>query len=107
MFGIGKANAAIDTFVAENCADLMKRFPPERDLKLPDGARKAQLTLEKAFLDFQQRMVQFQIDHKLGVYGKARLLRGVQDHLQAAKYTKEFVEAVVDVLVPATAVKRR
>jgi len=107
MFGIGKANAAIDAFVAENCADLIKRFPPERDLKMPDGAKKASLTLEKAFLDFQQRMVQFQIDQKLGVYGKARLLRGVQDALQHAKYTKEFIDVVVDMLVPATAVKRR
>ena len=107
MFGIGKANKAIDAFVAENCAELSKRFPPAREAKLPDGSKKAAVTLEKGFLDFQQKMVQFQIDQKLGVYGKARLLRGVQEELRRAQYTDKFVEVVVDLLVPATAVKRR
>ncbi len=50
---------------------------------------------------------EFQTEQNLGIYGKARLLRAVQDELRRLQYSEMFVEAITDLLVPATAARLR
>lgn len=106
MFGLGKNNAEIDAFATKGCADLVKRFPPRREAELGGDQRKAGKTLGLALTDLQQRTVAFQREHALGVYGKARLLRAIQQELRRLQYSERFVESVTTLLVPATAPDR-
>jgi hypothetical protein len=107
MFGFGKQNAAIDAFAVETCANLLKRFHPSREAELGGDRRKSGATLGNALTDLQQRLIEFQIGQKLGVYGKARLLRAIQEELRRLQYSETFVEATTDLLVPATAARPR
>ncbi len=106
MFGLGKNNAEIDAFALESCADLAKRFPPAREADLGGDRRKAGKTLGLALADLQNRTVAFQRARDLGVYGKARLLRAIQQELRRLQYSEKFVDAATSLLVPTTAEDR-
>ncbi len=107
MFGFGNKDAAIDAFAVESCAALVQRFPPAREAGLGGDKKKLGKTLGNAMTDLQRRMIEFQTEQNLGIYGKARLLRAVQDELRRLQYSEMFVEAITDLLVPATAARLR
>ena len=103
MFGIGKNNAAIDAFALEICGDLAKRFPQSREAELGGDRGKVGVTLGKALADLQRRVAVFQSTRKLGIYGKARLLRAIRSELQRLQYSATFVAATTDLLVNTVA----
>jgi hypothetical protein len=107
MFGFGKQNAAIDAFAVEIVQNLSRRFPQSREAELGGDKKKAGKTLGNALTEMQSKLIQFQDDNKLGVYGKARLLRSVQSELRRLHYSDTFVQAITELLVPATAAKIR
>jgi hypothetical protein len=105
MFGFGKQNAAIDAFAVEICRNLCERFPQSREHELGGDRKKVGKTLGNALTEAQTRVIRFQEEQKLGVYGKARLLRSIQQELRRREYTDKFVDAVTELLIPATVVK--
>lgn len=105
MFGFGKKNAQIDAFAVEVCRSLSQRFPPSREVELGGDRNKTGKVLGNALTDMQARLIQFQKENELGVYGKARLLRSIQQELRGLHYSDKFVDAITELLVPATAAK--
>jgi hypothetical protein len=106
MFGLFKNNAEIDAFAVETCRDLNQRFPRAREEELGDR-NKAGKALGKALDDMQARFIQFQHERDLSVYGKARLLQAVREELRRLQYSDKFIQAITELLVPATAAKVR
>jgi hypothetical protein len=93
MFGFGKNNKAIDAFADELVADFVKRFPIEKEKDLGSNKAKPARNLGKAAGELvDRRSADFVFQHKLGVYGKARLLNRVKWQMQEIGYTTEFVD---------------
>ena len=103
MFGFGSKNSAIDAFAHEICVDLCKRFPPSREVELGGDKKKLGLKLGNALAEMQKRVVAFQLEHDLGVYGKARLLRSIQEEMEGLAYSASMVSAVTELLVTTPA----
>ena len=99
MFGFGKNNAVIDAFAAEIVADVARRFPVRLEAELGGSKAKPARKLGKTAGDLERRVAAFQAEHKLGVYGKARLLNKIKWGLQECGYSEAFIDATITTLV--------
>lgn len=105
MLGFNSArNKAIDAFGIELAADLSERFPqalePGTGKKDPDKLLRALTQVATRALDYRNR-------EKLGVYGKARLLREFGAELGRRGYSGDFVEAASAALIKTMAAHKR
>jgi hypothetical protein len=103
MFGIGKNNAAIDAFAAEIVADVGRRFPVRLEAELGGTKAKPARKLGKTAGDLQRRVAAFQVEAKLGVYGKARLLNQIKWGLKETGYSEPFIDATITTLASVAA----
>ncbi len=98
MFGFGKNNAAIDAFAGTLVADLTKRFPREKQAELGGTKAKPAQQLAKAVNELERNIATFQQEHKLGVYGKARLLNKIKWQMKELQYSEDFIDATITTL---------
>jgi hypothetical protein len=103
MFGFGKNNAAIDAFAADLVADVSRRFPVRLEAELGGPKAKPARKLGKTSGDLQRRVAAFQVEAKLGVYGKARLLNQIKWGLKEQGYSESFIDATITTLTSVTA----
>jgi hypothetical protein len=95
MFGFGKKNAAIDAFADTLIADLVTRFPAAKEKELGGNRAKPARQLGKAASEMDYGVTVFTAEHKVGIYGKARLLNRVQWQLRDRGYSRDFIETTV------------
>jgi hypothetical protein len=89
--------APIDAFAKSLVGEVAKRYPPELD-KEP-SKRPSVNRLTRIIEDATQKAVEFQIEHKLGWFGKAKLGNAFRWELTALGYRKEFVEVATEAVV--------
>lgn len=87
----------IDAFAKTLAQDLAKRYPPALDKGSERKISQKRLTtiLEDTFA----RAVEFKLEHKLGVYKKARLGNSFRWELQDMGYSEKFVELATEGLI--------
>jgi hypothetical protein len=98
MLGLGKSNAAIEAFAQTLVTDLAKRFPPERQRELGGTKLKPAQQFGKAVKDLERKVTDFQQEHDLGIYGKAKLLNAIKWQLKDLGYADDFVEVTITAL---------
>ena len=104
MFGFGKKGAAIDAFADKLIAELRTRFPASKEEDLGSSRMKPARQLGKAAGDLIDRQFAgFVMEHKLGVYGKARLLNRVKWQMREHGYSSDFIDATVSELARSSA----
>lgn len=85
-----KTNKVTDEFARQLAVDLAKRYPVAVDL---DATKKRNPSrLANAFDSTFNRAINFQLEHKLGVYGKAKLIAAYKSELEALGYPNDFVD---------------
>jgi hypothetical protein len=93
----------IEEFATMLATDLGRRFPPSSEKRTDPGA-KQQL---KVILDgLAARAVRFHDEHKLGIYGKAKLGNVFRWKLQEIGYSKAFCERATKEIVTRLAIKK-
>ena len=85
-----KSNKIIDDFACLIADDLAKRYGPELERDTTKKRNPQRLT--KAFDSTFNRAIKFQQEHKLGIYGKARLSNCFKWQLKELGYPDEFVD---------------
>jgi hypothetical protein len=89
--------AAIEAFASGLAADLAKRYPPALEL---DASKKRNPTrLAKALDSAFNRAIAFQREHRLGLYGKAKLGNTFRWELKRLGYPEEFIDHATGALV--------
>jgi hypothetical protein len=87
----------VDAFAKSLAQDLAKRYPPALD---KNSERKiSQKRLTNILEDTLKRAIEFNQQHKLGVYKKARLGNTFRWELQEMGYSEKFVEIATEGLV--------
>ena len=89
LFGFG-ASAPIEEFAKQLATDLAKRYPAA--LEIDQTKKRNPTRLTKAFDSTFNRAINFQLEHKLGIYGKAKLAAAFKSALQELGYPDEFVD---------------
>ena len=92
----------IEEFANLLAADLTRRFPPASE-KRTDAGAKNQLGIILQGLGV--RASRFRDEHKLGIYGKAKLANVFKWKLKEAGFSDEFVQVVTKDLATRLAVK--
>jgi hypothetical protein len=107
MFGFGKNNKTIDAFADELVVALVTRFPPEKEKELGTNKAKPARSLGKAVADIvERRFPAFVVEHKLGVYGKARLLNRVKWQMREKGYSEAFIDVTMAEFTKSSATAR-
>ena len=103
IFDVGK-RAVVDEFALKLAAELAQRYPPELENSQP--RRRNPQRLAKAFDAAFNNALEFQREHKLGVYGKARLGNTFKWELKRLGYPDDFVDLTTGSLVKFVASQR-
>ena len=88
LFGFG-TKAPIEEFAKQLAADLAQRYPAA--LEIDQTKKRNPSRLAKAFDSTFNRAIAFQQEHKLGIYGKAKLSASFKDALKELGYPDDFV----------------
>jgi hypothetical protein len=103
MLGFNSARSkAIDAFGVALAADLAERFPTALE---PGEGKKSPDKLLRALTHVATRAIEYRTEHRLGIYGKARLLREFGAELGRRGYSAKFVEAATAALVKSMAAR--
>ena len=89
FFSFGGGEVTV-LFARELATDLAKRYPAALEIDLTKKRNPTRLT--KAFDSTFNRAINFQLEHKLGIYGKAKLAAAFKSELQELGYPAEFVD---------------
>ncbi len=101
MLGLGgKKGKAIDVFAGELAADMADRFPAALE---PGTGKKAPDKMVRAFQHVTTRAIVFKNENRLGIYGKARLLRALREDLAGRGYSEDFLDSITSALVKSLA----
>jgi NAD dependent epimerase/dehydratase family enzyme len=95
MFGSKEKNARIEAFADQLIAELVQRFPVEKEAELRTSRLEPARQLGSAVNVLERRVVAFQQEARLGIYGKARLLNRLKWELKE----KGYGEAIIDLTV--------
>ena len=99
-----KTNKVVDEFSNRLALDLAQRYPPELE---NDATKKRNpQRLAKAFGSTFNRAIDFQLEKKLGVYGKARLGNSFRWKLKDLGYPEDLIELATKALVHFVSVQR-
>lgn len=94
----------VDDFALKLAAELANRYPPELENEQP--RRRNPQRLSKAFDAAFNNAIEFQHEHRLGVYGKARLCNTFKWELKRLGYPDDFVDLTTRSLVNFVASQR-
>jgi len=87
---------AIEEFATGLANDLGRRFPPASEARTDKGVQQQ----VKVILDgLSARAVRFHAEHKLGIYGKAKLGSVFKWKLKELGYSAEFAERATKEIV--------
>lgn len=89
FLGFGKS-APTDEFARQLAVDLAKRYPVALEIDQTKKRNPSRLT--KAFDSTFNRAIHFQLEHKLGIYGKAKLTSAFKSELKEQGYPDDFVD---------------
>jgi hypothetical protein len=89
FFGFGTV-APIGDFAHQLAVDLEKRYPVALEIDQTKKRNPSRLT--KAFDSTFNRAINFQLEHKLGIYGKAKLTSAFKSELKELGYPDDFVD---------------
>ena len=92
MFGIGKKSDAIEAFANALVTGFNKRFPPALESELGGDKLKPAGTLGKVVGELERQAVAFQQEHRLGVYGKAKLINSIKWQMKELGYSDRFTD---------------
>lgn len=101
MFTFGKKTAVIQGFADELVAQLVARFPAEKTKELGTKKAKPARIFGKAVGELEHRFAAFVAEHKLGIYGKAKLLNRIKWQMQEGGYPAEFIDITLAELTRA------
>jgi hypothetical protein len=87
----------INDFARELADTLAKRYPPSLDVNPEKKISANRLT--KVLEDSFTRAVEFQREHKLGMFGKAKLGNEFKWQLKELGYTDKFIEVATEGLM--------
>ena len=96
--------AVVDEFAVKLAGELAQRYPP--DLENEQPRRRNPQRLAKAFDATFNRAIDFQHEHKLGIYGKARLANTFKWELKRLGYPDDFIDLTTSSLVKFVASQR-
>ena len=99
-----RSNKTIDEFSSKLATDLARRYPPE--LENDPSKQRNPERLTKAFDSTFNRALDFHREHKLGVYGKARLGNTFRWQLKELGYPEDFIKLATRSLVNFIATQR-
>lgn len=85
-----KTNKITDEFARHLAVDLAKRYPVALEIDQTKKRNPSRLT--KAFDSTFNRAIKFQLEHKLGIYGKAKLSAAFKWELKELGYPDDFVD---------------
>lgn len=91
------SRAPVDTFAKALAEEVARRYPPALDQQ--PGKRPSVNRLTRIIEDATQKVVEFQKEHHLGWYGKAKLGNAFRWELTALGYQKDFVEVATEAVV--------
>ena len=103
LFDLGN-RTIVDEFATKLAADLAARYPPDLETSVPK--RRNPQRLAKAFDFTFNRAIDFHKEHKLGLYGKARLGNTFKWELKRLGYPDDFVDLTTNSLVKFVASQR-
>ena len=91
------SNGKIASFAKELAEGLSKRYPPALDIGPEKRVSQARLTrvLEETLM----KATEFQREHKLGTFGKAKLGNEFKWQLKELGYTERFIEIATEGLM--------
>ncbi len=106
MFGDfkGGTKRLVDEFAVKLAAELAQRYPPELENAKP--RKRNPQRLAKAFDATFNSAIDFQREHKLGIYGKARLGNTFKWELKRLGYPADFIKLTTSSLVNFVASQR-
>jgi hypothetical protein len=87
----------IDTFAKALAGEIAKRYPPELDQQ--PGKRPSVNRMTRIIEDATLKAVEFQAEHRLGWFGKAKLSNAFRWELTALGYQKDLVEVATEAVV--------
>lgn len=87
----------INEFAGDLAANLAKRYPPALDVSPDKKISHARLT--KVLEDTLMQAVEFQRNHKLGLFGKAKLGNEFKWRLKDLGYTQKFIDVATEGLM--------
>ncbi len=87
----------VSAFAAGLALSLSKRYPPSIDTQ--SDKRPSVNRLTRIMEETCARAVEYQREHKLGWFSKARLVNAFRWELAERGYTKEFVDLATEALV--------
>ena len=92
----------LEAFATTLATDLGRRFPPASEARTDKGAQQQ----IKVILDgLAARAVRYRDEHKLGVYGKAKIGNVFQWKLKEIGYSAAFCERATKTIVTRLALK--
>lgn len=103
IFDFGKRRI-VDDFALKLAAELASRYPPGLENEQP--RRRNPQRLSKAFDATFNNAIEFQREHRLGLYGKARLGNTFKWELKRLGYPKDFVDLTTRSLVNFVTLQR-
>jgi hypothetical protein len=103
LFGILDTRE-LEEFATNLANDLGRRFPPASEARTDPGAKhQIKVILE----GLSARAIRYQVEHKLGIYKKAKLGNVFKWKLKDLGYSDEFAERATKEIVTRLAVNRR
>jgi hypothetical protein len=103
MFDFGKRKL-VDEFALDLATGLASRYPPELENEQP--RRRNPQRLAKAFDATFNSAIEFQRQHQLGLYGKARMANTFKWELKRLGYPQDFITLTTRSLVNFVATQR-
>jgi hypothetical protein len=97
MFSLFSTGKKINEFAKELADGLSKRYPPALDVSAEKKISANRLT--KVLEDTLSNAAEFQRQHRLGVFGKAKLGNEFKWQLKELGYTDKFVEVATEGLM--------
>jgi hypothetical protein len=102
LFGLINT-ADLEQFATVLATDLQRRFPPASEARTDPGAKhQVKVILE----GLGARAVRYQVEHKLGIYKKAKLANVFKWKLKDLGYSDDFAERATKDIVTRLAVNR-
>jgi hypothetical protein len=93
----------IEEFATALAMDLGRRFPPASEKRTDPGAKQQ---IKVILEGLAARAVRFQGEHKLGIYGKAKLGNVFRWKLHEIGYSKGFCERATKEIITRLAIKK-
>ncbi len=87
----------VDAFAKDLAENLAKRYPPALDVSAEKRVSENRLT--KVLEDVLNQAVEFQRQHRLGLFGKAKLGNEFRWQLRVLGYSKEFIDLATEGLM--------